>query len=123
MQNRRQFTRIIFANSAQLSDDKSSWCVRLVDLSLKGALVSMPNDNTIKLIDNKPYTLSFQLADSDVYIKLKVNIVQLTKKDLRLRCMRMDIDSATHLRKIVELNMSDGHLLQRDLEQLSYFEH
>ncbi len=35
-----------------------------------------------------------------------------------LRCVGIDLDSAGILRRMVELNLGDGHLLERELSQL-----
>jgi hypothetical protein len=35
-----------------------------------------------------------------------------------LRCDRLDVDSMSHLRRLVELNLGDPALLERDLQSL-----
>jgi hypothetical protein len=38
--------------------------------------------------------------------------------DIGLECLQLDIDSAGHLRRLIELNLAEESLLQRQLAQL-----
>lgn len=44
MHERRQFLRVLFDRPAYLNHGEQSWSCQLLDLSLQGALVTLPND-------------------------------------------------------------------------------
>lgn len=130
MDERRHFTRIFFAIPAQLSNKHHSWDVNLIDLSLKGALVSLPENSDgettadsqqairEQLSENLNYELIFELPNSDVTIEMQVSIAHLAKTHIGLECQQIDIDSAAHLKRLLQLNMADEALLSRELENL-----
>ena len=39
-------------------------------------------------------------------------------KELGLKCKDIDVDSITHLRRLIELNLGDPDLLERELSAL-----
>ncbi|WAJ71110.1 PilZ domain-containing protein [Catenovulum adriaticum] len=120
MTERRHYTRIIFANDAVLSNGHYNWTVKLIDLSLNGALISHPDQVLPSQLNHQDsFNLTFTLPQSDnVSVQMSVKIVHVEPEVLGLRCEKMDIDSATHLRRIVELNMASEDLLMRELEHL-----
>ena len=117
MENRRQFTRILFSIDAQLEVEEQSYTVNIHDISLNGALVTAP-ENAEK-IKNKLGLLTFQLADSDTQVSMHVAIVHVAKDEIGLQCNAIDIDSVTYLRRLVELNLGDESQLNKELSQLS----
>lgn len=117
MENRRQFTRILFSIDAQLEVEEQSYTVNIHDISLNGALVTAP-ENAEK-IKNKLGLLTFQLADSDLEVSMHVAIVHVEKDEIGLQCNAIDIDSVTYLRRLVELNLGDESQLNKELSQLS----
>ncbi|MER2493645.1 PilZ domain-containing protein [Catenovulum sediminis] len=120
MDDRRSFTRIFFSIPAQLNKKNQCWDVNLVDLSLKGALVTLPeSDRLPNFEDKKNYQLMFELPNSDVVLEMQVDIAYLRNNQIGLVCTQIDIDSAAHLKRLVELNMGDEALLSRELEHLS----
>ena len=117
MENRRQFTRILFSIDAQLEVEEQTYTVNIHDISLNGALVTAP-ENAEK-IKNKLGLLTFQLADSDTQVSMHVAIVHVAKDEIGLQCNAIDIDSVTYLRRLVELNLGDESQLNKELSQLS----
>lgn len=117
MENRRQFTRILFSIDAQLEVEEQSYTVNIHDISLNGALVTAP-ENAEK-IKNKLGLLTFQLVDSDTEVSMHVAVVHVEKDEIGLQCNAIDIDSVTYLRRLVELNLGDESQLNKELSQLS----
>ena len=58
------------------------------------------------------------LPDSDIELKMEAAIVHKTPEHLGLKCTHIDVDSITHLRRIIELNIGDAELLDRELTSL-----
>ncbi|WP_286269866.1 PilZ domain-containing protein [Thalassotalea hakodatensis] len=115
MENRRQFTRILFSIDAQLEVDEKTYAVNIHDISLNGALVSAPK--TQDDILNKLGVLHFNLNETPV--SMHVAIVHVESEEVGLRCNAIDIDSVTHLRRLVELNLGDDSQLHKELSQLT----
>lgn len=117
MENRRQFTRILFSIDAQLEVEDKSYLVNIHDISLNGALVTAPENAAD--IKNKLGLLSFELAGSDTKVDMHVAVVHVEPDEVGLQCNAIDIDSVTHLRRLVELNLGDDNQLNKELSQLS----
>jgi hypothetical protein len=120
---RRQFHRIKFDNDAKLSIDGRHIDCRLIDLSLKGALVTVTNadqpDSAFdvgQLTPGQTGTLSFDLGDPAHLILMDVEIAHSHDSLIGMHCIHIDVDSISHLRRIIELNMGDTELLNRELE-------
>jgi hypothetical protein len=116
MDNRRKFSRILFDASAYLVQTEQTWRTKIVELSLNGALVELPSGYTGQL--NSILTLTFVLPESDLELKMEATIVHKTPEILGLKCTHIDVDSITHLRRIIELNIGDADLLNRELTSL-----
>ncbi|PJG58125.1 PilZ domain-containing protein [Aeromonas cavernicola] len=116
MSERRRFARVLYLVEAELKQDTKVWHTQLIDISLQGALLNKPND--WQLSDNKDFLLSFCLGDSDIKISMQVELTHEVSQKLGFHCHHIDIDSATHLKRMIELNIGDEELLHRELNQL-----
>lgn len=115
--NRRQFSRILFHSEARLAVAGQTVDVDVVDLSLKGALVRAKKPVFIQVGSNCELTLD--LADADATINMEATIVHHQGDVYGLYCREIDLDSATHLHRLVELNLGDITLLERELAILA----
>ena len=50
---------------------------------------------------------------------MHIAVVHEGKEETGLQCNAIDIDSVTHLRRLVELNLGDDTQLNKELSQLS----
>ena len=117
IENRRQFTRILFSIKAELNVEDSIYPVSIHDISLNGALVT-----TTKLeqhLKGKLGTLQFFLSDNESEVTMHIAVVHEKDDEIGLQCNAIDIDSVTHLRRLVELNLGDSEQLDKELDQLS----
>ncbi|MDH5785800.1 MAG: PilZ domain-containing protein [Chromatiales bacterium] len=115
-ENRRIFTRIPMDKEITLACGAHQWRSQLLDISLKGALLAVPND--FEECPECTCRLMFLLNDTDVTIMMVGYIVHHQNDRLGFRCDNIDLDSITHLKRMVELNLGDEHLLERELEEL-----
>ncbi|MDP3538356.1 MAG: PilZ domain-containing protein [Azonexus sp.] len=115
--NRRQFSRISFQTQARLFLPNGEFAVELVDLSLKGALICPIGDLFVTVGSN--CTLKFRLNDSETSIRMECTIVHHQGSYFGLACREIDLDSVTHLRRLVALNLGDEALLERELSLLT----
>lgn len=113
---RRHYSRIAFATPAQLLVDQQQLAVRLLDISLKGALVSLPDG--VELRAGATCLLNVQLDETGDAIAMHAAVAHGDTRHAGLVCNTIDIDSVTHLRRLVELNLGDADLLQRELSAL-----
>ena len=116
MIERRRFFRVVYSTPAQLQQGEQVWSTTLLDLSLQGALLNRPANWTEQ--NNGLFTLSFTLADSDIEIRMEVESTHLDEQKLGVYCHHIDIDSASHLRRLIELNAGDTELLLREFAHL-----
>ncbi|WP_114326614.1 PilZ domain-containing protein [Candidatus Colwellia aromaticivorans] len=117
MEDRRQFTRILFSISAEIEIEDKTYPVSIHDISLNGALVTaIDSENSLK---GKLGTLSFFLSDNESEVTMNITIVHEEENETGLQCNAIDIDSVTHLRRLIELNLGDSEQLNKELSQLS----
>jgi len=113
---RRQFSRVPFEASVTISNPSGAWTAKLKDISLNGILVSIPqnwriNEQTQCLLEINP-------ADNVFSIRMEAAISHQQEQSIGFQCEHIDIDSISHLRRLVELNIGDEALLNRQLSAL-----
>lgn len=114
---RRQFIRINFDANAVLIDpaDDRQWQTELIDISLKGALIKRPDK--WEAIESQPFILRLILADQ-IELRFEVRVVHMKNDRVGLQIEHLDLESAAHLHRLLELNLGDPMLLQRELAEL-----
>jgi hypothetical protein len=117
----RRFSRILFSSDARLITTQDHQTLQfkteVLDLSLKGALVKRPEHWHFP--DGTMLTLEFLLNDSELILQMDAVLAHSHQDSLGLRCEKIDIESASHLRRLLELNLGDADLLSRELSELS----
>ena len=111
----RRFHRVAFDGDAWLVRDGERTPCNLVDISLHGALVSAE----LLFEEETGVTLSIPLAD-DAGIEMRARVVRSFPADgqMSLETVSIDLDSIQQLRRLVELNLGDEAVLNRDLASL-----
>ncbi|EDM65406.1 MAG: PilZ domain-containing protein [Moritella sp.] len=116
MNNKRQFQRVLFNHDASLTCNGHQWSTNVIDLSLRGLSCTKPKNVTFEI--DQLMTLSIQLAQEQVII-MEAVLIHNGEGVLGMRCTRIDINSISELRRLVQLNLADEALLQRDIEHLA----
>jgi hypothetical protein len=117
IKNRRQFTRVLFSIPAKVEIDNITYPVSIHDISLNGALVTtMESQHPLK---GKLGVLHFFLSDNVSEVTMDVAVVHIEDNETGLQCNAIDIDSISHLRRLIELNLGDSNQLNKELNQLS----
>jgi hypothetical protein len=115
-QERRRFERVLFETPAKLIDLEGEWPTKVLDLSLKGALVEIPANFNRSL--GESFLLEIAL-NSDIIISLDCTIVYQREKFMGLQSNFVDLESITHLKRIISFNSNNSlDLLERDLSNL-----
>jgi hypothetical protein len=118
-EERRHFSRVAFNAPALLTLGDQQHVVSVLDLSFKGALVALPADLASTAVPRTGTgTLSLRLTGPDAGISMMVEVAHVQDGQVGLLCRGIDLDSMTHLRHLIELNLGDPALLQRDLKSL-----
>ena len=113
----RHFSRIQFSIPVTLSDpdNEQIWKTNLIDLSLHGALISRPANWNGSV--GETYLIDLFLG-KDCNITMEARAVHIEQESLGVSCLHIDLDSVTHLRRLVELNLGDEKILERELTEL-----
>ncbi len=120
-EQRRRFSRVLFTASARLLIGREDLPCEVRDLSLKGALLALaaPAAGTSALQPGQECTLELRLDEAEVVIRMEATISHLAGPQVGLACRSIDLDSVSHLRRLVELNVGDEAILQRELSALA----
>ncbi len=113
---RRQFNRVLFQANAVLQQFDKQWPTSLNDLSFKGALIARPENFDGDF--SSSFTLSFSLQGVIESVTMQGSISHAEPTQLGFAATQLDIQSATMLRRLIELNIGDEALLNRDLQAL-----
>ena len=115
--DKRRFSRIPFECKAEIISAQRSWPTRLIDVSLKGALVDRPADWQAEA--GEEFTLEIVLNDDSTVICMEVvTVAHVQEQCIGFSCKYIDVDSITHLKRLVELNLGDAELWDRELSAL-----
>lgn len=114
---KRQFTRIPFdADIRLVKQNGEAWDSRLYDISLKGALISAPQGWKGERGDE--YLLEVFLAGEEIKIDMNVSVAHVEGGRIGFHCEFIDIDSISHLHRLMELNMGDEDQLEREISEM-----
>ena len=115
---RRLHSRIAFHTQAKLVVVGKSLEAVVLDLSLKGALIRLSKD--AKLEEGSICLLHVYLNEIELVdqISMEVRVAHTLGRNVGLLSVSIDIDSVIHLRRLVELNLGDQELLERELSAL-----
>ncbi len=114
---RRQFSRILFNAECTLHQNDMEWPTEVLDISMKGILVHKPDYFSPDL--KQPCEATIKLSGSDNYIIMSLEFSHEDEGSLGFRCQYIDIDSMTHLKRLVELNLGSEDMLMRELDALT----
>lgn len=119
-EQRRRFSRVLFNASAHLLVDLIKLRCEVHDLSLKGALLRLASGESrpASLAPGLHCTLELRLDADDIVIIMNCMVSHVEADNIGLRCESIDLDSVSHLRRLVELNVGDEAILQRELSAL-----
>ena len=112
---RRRFQRIAFDATTHLRQDGRTWDVHLLDLSLHGLLVERPaqwDADTTRALE-----AVIELSDK-AQVVMQVELRHEESNHLGFACETIDVDSMTHLHRLVELNLADQEAMRREWQAL-----
>lgn len=116
-QDRRRFTRIAFDAHTDLTVGGRKVAVELLDIAFKGVLVKVA-EPILGLAVGDCLEAQVTLVENEIALRLPVTLVREDYPYLGFECGALDLETMTHLRRLVELNLGDPALLDRELEHL-----
>ncbi len=114
--NRRRFSRIQFHRAAELVLGTERVAVEVIDISLNGALLQVPPGFSGRV--GQPCSLSVRLEPSESHIRMVGEMAHVEPGRVGVRREEIDLESMAHLRRLVELNLGDPGLLDREFDAL-----
>lgn len=114
-QEKRPFSRVDFNAPARLTQGEREWFAEVLDISLKGVLLALPDN--VELQTQLPVEVEIRLS-SHIEIDMKCRVARQEHRLLGLACLSIDLDSIQHLRRLVELNLGDATIMERELSEL-----
>lgn len=120
--DQRRFQRIPFDAHIQLtlsSDQSLTVTGSLQDISLKGALIEL-EETAHPLSKGAQGELKIQTEQGEVEMTMNVEVAYVleSKRLYGFNLISVDIESAGHLRRLVEVNLGNDSILQRELANL-----
>lgn len=115
VQQRRRFSRLRFQGAACLQIGAAEYPCEVIDLSLRGALLRVELAPLPAL--GTPCLLELELGAA-VTVRMAGEVAHLAAHGLGIVCRETDLDSLTHLRRLLTLNLGDAGLVDRELSAL-----
>lgn len=112
---RRRFSRISFDAEATLTQDGQEYSAQLLDISLNGVLLTTPTNYGLRV--DLPCMVKVRLA-ANAIITMQVALIHSSSEVLGFHCTSIDMDSITHLRRLLEMNLDDPAASERVLTEL-----
>lgn len=114
-QERRPFSRIRFNAPAQVTLGGQRVDAEVLDLSLKGALFAWPPEHPVAV--DTPVRVDICLGEqADIF--MEGHVAHQEPGRLGVACLSIDLESIQHLRRLVELNIGDADIMERELSEL-----
>jgi hypothetical protein len=112
----RRFTRISFHRPAVLDLRVVRAECEVLDVSLKGALVEVGPG--VRLQAGDACSLVIRLDAGDAVIRMDGELAHVNGQRVGVKVDEMELESVEHLRRLVEVNLGDEHVLHRELAAL-----
>lgn len=113
---RRRFSRVPFEAMVSLSSPMGKWTGKMIDISLKGLLVTRPHNWTSQ--SGEEMLVEIHAPGEAFQITMEMVVAHAEADKVGLRCLSIDLDSASHLRRLMELNIGDEEILHRELSMM-----
>lgn len=113
--DRRRFSRIPFDAPARLYQDHWQAPAQLIDISLRGILVLQPADWE-QAAPEQLVQVVIELSALE-QIHMDTRVVFVREGLVGLECRHMDLESTSHLKRLIMLNLGE-EALERDLAAL-----
>ncbi len=114
----RRFNRIPFSAVAHITKHQSDVYqnIPVHDISLHGVLMARPENWSGE--QSEEYQLELELENGQLVITMTASVAHIEDQVIGFECTHIDLNAITHLKRLVELNLGDPVLLNRELDAL-----
>lgn len=112
MPNRR-FRRIHFETEVKLSVGHEVWFGELLEVAMKGAMIR--TNAPLPLTPGTDCSLSITLPGTTISLNFQALLVHSEERHYGFRFISEDLETFTHLRKLIELNTGDAEATRSEL--------
>jgi len=116
-ENRRKFQRVLFDADTRIKGDSVDTPAKLIDISLNGALLQRPKQWSTAIGEKLSLLIKLD-REEEHSIHMQASVAHVEDDKVGLHCEHIDMDSITNLRRLLELNLGDPGLLERELVAL-----
>lgn len=88
----------------------------MLDISLKGVLLQLPAGHRPQA--GMPCLVKMPLSTGDIVIAMAGELAHVENDHAGVLCRSIDIESITHLRRLIEVNLGDPAASERELKAL-----
>ena len=113
MEENRYYKRVNFHVNAAARIDNIMYAGELYDISLKGSLIKM--NKKPGQFSGKTCSVMLKLPNSNITLEFEAKIVHTQDNFLGFKFEGADVDSITHLRRLLVLNTGDEEEIDREI--------
>ena len=122
MTEHRHTHRVNFDTLVEFETIDFNYTCELVDISVQGALIAIGSAATPDPGTQCKITIKLDESEESKIIMVG-HIARKMKNGVGIHCDSIDVDSMTHLRRLVEYNLGDVELVNRDFDTLIHDHH
>ncbi|MDD2319539.1 MAG: PilZ domain-containing protein [Geobacteraceae bacterium] len=116
MTKSRRFSRVKCVEKCIVETAAGPCEVRLLDISLKGALLE--HDANLPVAKGDRWKLLFRLDHSDIILEFGVEVVHCSENLAGVKFVEVDLDTMIHLRSLMEARTVNPEQVRYELEFL-----
>lgn len=115
--DQRAVHRVHFVTATTLNLGGKTCAAQLLDISLMGAFIILDEPVAVEL--GAPGSLTLALGP-EIHLELVGKVARVAMGGERLAMIwdNIDVDSASHLRRLLELNLGDHALIEQDIDAM-----
>jgi hypothetical protein len=113
MDEKRKFHRIPFQCQSQVRCGDKTYAAELLDISMKGALMLVRDMPEWKM--EHLCFLDIKLVSSDIHLQFEAKLSHQEESHYGFVFLSEEIDTFAHLRRLLELNLGDSEIIDREL--------
>ena len=107
----RRFQRVPFQAETRVASGSSAWDCSLLNIALQGALL----EGELPLEPGAICDISVNLPGTDISLGFRSELVHHVNSQYGFKFLDIDLETLTHLRKLLELNTGDADCVRGEL--------
>ncbi len=111
--NSRHFRRIPFEAKVTLKAEQETYPGQLLDVALKGAMIG--TDTPLPFVLGAQCSLCILLPGTPISLEFQAELVHSEELCYGFKFISEDLETLTHLRKLIELNTGDAEATRSEL--------